>query len=220
MYSEAKQRFEANKRDIDLLWLIYKDSATTGKTNERRRSILNSAAIVFISAFWESYVEDVAMEAFDFLLANASQADVIPAKIRTLASRKLIAAKDERVIWTLAGDGWKKVLQTHRDEVHDEWIKSFHSPKSQSVNKLFFELLEMRNLSENWVSETMPSAQATKKLDHYMTIRGNIAHRINHENKIYKNDVKDFLGHIATLIEKSDTAISIHLQSLTGVSPW
>jgi RiboL-PSP-HEPN len=220
MPSQASTRFTENKKDIEMLWHIHTEVAGPGKGRKHRVDVLNRSAIVFISACWESYIEDVAVEAFDFLLSKADTPDLIPAKVRTIASRELREAKDERRIWELAGSGWQKVLENHRNMVRETWLKDFNTPKSRQVSDLFSGLIGLSDITASWTWNAMSAEQARQKLDQYITIRGNIAHRIKHDETVYKNWGKGFLLHVVRLVEKSDEIINNHLHSLIAVAPW
>ncbi|MCE9592267.1 MAG: hypothetical protein K8S99_17310 [Planctomycetes bacterium] len=219
MPSQSHMTFNANKTDILILWQIQRDISGPGHPRRHRVDILNRATIIFVSACWESYIEDVAAEAFDFLLANAATCDAIPTKIRTLASRELREAKDERRVWELAGNGWQKVLQDHRDLTKSKWLKDFNTPKSSQVRDLFLGLLDI-DITSLWHWESMSTDQACTELDEYMTIRGNIAHRTRHHATVPKLQGKKFLLHIGQLVDRTDNAITNHLNSLTGKLPW
>lgn len=153
-----------------MLWHIHAEVAGRGKGRQHRKDVLNRAAIVFISACWESYIEDAAREAFDSLLEHSTTPDVFPAKVRTLAAKGLRESSDERRIWELAGSGWKTVLIDYRDFVLEEWLKDFNTPKSKQVKELFAGLLGLRDMSTNWSWPAMSAEQAQTKLDEYVTI--------------------------------------------------
>src|SRR6267378_6083031 len=99
MPSKAKANFDANKADIDQLWSIHQDYAGKGAGRKHGVEVLNRAAIIFITAIWESFIEDLAREAFDFLLANAPNPSAIPSKVRDAATRPIFEQKDSRKIW-------------------------------------------------------------------------------------------------------------------------
>lgn len=70
MPSKSKQTFETNKADIEQLWQIHQDYAGEGRGRKRGVEVLNRSAIIFVTACWESYIEDLAVEAFDFRLST------------------------------------------------------------------------------------------------------------------------------------------------------
>src|SRR2546422_11022276 len=110
MPSKAKQRFDQNKKDIDELWRILQTVAGEGVGRKHGVDVLNRAAIVFVTACWESFIEDLATEAFDFMLSKVLSADKIPAKVRDHATKPLFDQKDSRKVWDIADAGWRAVL--------------------------------------------------------------------------------------------------------------
>jgi hypothetical protein len=220
MASLAKNRFDQQKGDIDQLWVIHQEFAGQGAGRKHGVEVINRAAIVFITACWESYVEDVCLEAFDFLLANASHPDNFPVRVRTLASKALRENPDQTQIWRLAGEGWKQVLSDHREGAKAKWLDELNTPKTPQVNGLFRELIGLSNLSESWSWQRMSSQQASEKLDEYITVRGNIAHRLTHDTNIYKNWGTDYLSHVERLVAKTDERVYGHVVTLTITPPW
>ncbi len=220
MPSGARLRLDQNATDVLVLWHIHADATRSGKSKNSRTDVLNRATIIFISACWESYIEDVAVEGFDFLLENAASPDSFPAKVRTLASKELREAKDERRVWALAGAGWQQVLRSHRDCVIARWLQDFNTPKSSQVSELFANLLDYRDITAAWSWPGMTTEEARRALDHYMTIRGNIAHRTKHSDAVHKTWSKRFFGHVLRLADRTDEALTDHLRQLTGITPW
>jgi len=206
--------------DILLLWSIHHEVAGSGQTRQRRVDVLNRAAFVLIAACWESYIEDVAIEAFDHMLAVVQTPATIPARIKVIASRQLREDKDERKVWELAGDGWRTVLREHRDVVVSRWLKDFNTPKADQVCALMSGLLGLPAVSSHWHWDGMAAQSASTALDDYMTIRGNIAHRIRHVDTVHKSWAKRFLSHVRRLVETTDEAVHEHMSKLSRVAPW
>jgi RiboL-PSP-HEPN len=220
MSSFARMSLDLNATDIQVLWDIHSAVTQSGSAKRNRADVLNRATIVFIAACWESYVEDVAVEAFDYLLDNAQSPDAFPGKVRALASRDLREAKDERLVWNLAGDGWKSVLREHRDVVVSRWLGDFNTPKAARVRELFSSLLGLGDIAESWAWGGMTSEEACAMLDRYMGIRGDIAHRTQTENPVRKTWGKEFFAHVLRLADETDQALADHVGSLTGRAPW
>ena len=220
MPSVAKTQFDENKKDIDQLWSIHQDVAGAGPGRKHGVDVLNRAAIVFVTACWESYVEDLATEAFDYVLANAPAATVIPMKVRTFATKDLFEQKDRRKIWDIADAGWKTLLQAHKTATLNKTIGHFNTPKTAQVNSLYEELLGIPAVSSAWHWKSMTSAQAEAKLDEYITIRGNIAHRTEHDETVYKDWGTDYLAHVESLVQATDRAVAQHMKSVVGTTPW
>lgn len=220
MASTAKTNFGQQKGDIDQLWVIHQEVAGQGAGRKHGIDVLNRAAIVFITACWESYVEDVCLEAFDFLLANATDPSAFPNRVKTLASEEIRSNPDKNQIWNLAGTGWKQVLQNHREAAKKKWLDKLNTPKTEQVNELFRKLLGLQNLSCSWSWQGMNSQQASEKLDNYIVVRGNIAHRTTHDENVYKSWGTDYLSHVERLVEKTDEHVRGHVISLIHISPW
>ena len=220
MPSTARTRFDEQRTDIDQLWAIHEEVAGVGVGRKHGVDVLNRSVFVFITACWESFVEDVCLEGFDYLLDHAATMDVFPARVRTLASRDLRNDNDERRIWELAGEGWRQVLRQHRDAAKERWISSLNTPKTAQVTSLFDEMLGLANLSDAWTWQHMNAQQAADKLDQYIVIRGNIAHRTQHDDTVYKNWGTDYLRHVERLVEKSDDCVRGHIRNLVGSAPW
>ena len=66
----------------------------------------------------------------------------------------------------------------------------------------------------------MTSKQASDKLDEYITVRGNIAHRLTHDTTIYKDWGTDYLSHVERLVAKTDERVHGHVETLIGAPPW
>lgn len=220
MPSKAKDKFDENKKDVDQLWVIHEEVAGQGPGRKYGVDVLNRAAIVFVTACWEAFVEDLATEAFDFLLANVPTALAVPPKVRDLATRPVFDQKDSRKVWELADAGWRAILIAHKAAALERWIGSLNTPKSPQINRLFDELLGIARMSSQWHWQGMSVAQAEKKLDDYITIRGNIAHRTEHDATVYRNWSADYLNHVEALVTKTEAATAAQLIAVTGKQPW
>ena len=203
-----------------MMWHMHREAVGDGSGKKHRVDVLNRSAVVFIAACWESYIEDLASEAFDFLLENAKESDSIPMRVRIYASRELRTDKDERKIWNLAGDGWRIVLMNYRAKLKARWLQNFNTPKSGQVTQLFSELLDIPDITASWTWRDMEPAEAATILDEFMIIRGNIAHRTKHSEQVHKSTSKNFLNHVVNIVEHSDDHVAKHITTLTGKSPW
>lgn len=220
MPSHAKNSFDKNRLDIEELWKIHEEIGGQGAGRKYGVEVLNRSAIIFITACWESYIEDLASEAFDFLLANAPTSAVIPKKVKTLASKALVADSDKTKVWEIADDGWRTVLQTHRDTTLQSWLGTFNTPKTAQVNGLYEELLGLKGLSSKWYWKNMSKDSAQSKLDDFIRVRGDIAHRLNTTSTVKKGLGIKYLQHIKGLVDCCEKAVEKHLLTQTGTVPW
>jgi hypothetical protein len=220
MPSRARASFDENKKDVTQLWEIHEEISGQGPGRKYGVSVINRAAIVFITACWESFVEDVASEAFDLMFANVPNALALPSKVRDLATKAIFDQKDSRKVWDLADSGWRQIIAAHRAATLERWIGTLNTPKTSQVNRLFDELLGLPNISAHWHWQNMSQAQAEEKLDEYISIQGNIAHRTAHNETIYKNWIADYVSHVSYLVDRTEAPIAAHLLGITNRQPW
>jgi RiboL-PSP-HEPN len=220
MSSNAKTKFDQNKKDIDRLWNIHQEITGGGPGRKYDVDVINRAAIVFITACWESFVEDLATESFDFLINNVSKALDIPSKVRDIATKQMFTQQDSRKVWELADSGWRRVIIDHKTDVIKRWIDSLNTPRTAQVNTLFEELLGCSKVSEKWFWKKMSAVQSSDKLEKFMTVRGDIAHRTQTNKAVYKNWGTNYLNLIEKLVEKTEETIFDHLRSVTSQNPW
>ncbi len=220
MPSNSKSTFEINKADIEKLWEIHKEISGEGRGRRRGVEVLNRSVIIFVTACWESYIEDLAVEAFDFLLAHAPTAVAIPNKVKSLAIKDIKNDPNPLKLWDLADTGWQAILLAHKAEVHEKWLGKFNTPKSEQVDALYEEMLGLNNLSSHWKWSKMKADRAKTKLDDFITVRGNIAHRIRDAQPVAKNTGATYLTHVRQIVDRCEQAVANHLKAQTGVAPW
>src|SRR5688500_1273710 len=103
--------------------------------------ILYKSDLVLLVACWEAFIELLAVSSFNFLLLHATTHKSFPAKVLTQASKSFWDSKDERGIWSLAGDGWKSVLSSHKDKILKNYLGNFNTPRPAQIDKLFESLI-------------------------------------------------------------------------------
>ena len=220
MPSTAKATFLANKADIVELWNIHQEVAGQGPGRKYGVEVLNRAAIVFITACWESYIEDLAAESFDFLLTNATTSASIPAKVKAFATKAILDQKDPKKLWDIADSGWRVLLNTHKATTIRHWLGDFNTPKTAQVNGLYLELLGIKKLSTSWSWPGINAASVETKLDDFIQLRGDIAHRLKPANTVKKWKGTNYLAHVSSIVDRCELALSNHLQAQTGIVPW
>ena len=129
--SRSRLAFEKNvEDDIQRLWEIHEEVAGPGRGRKHGVEVLNRAALVFISASWEAYVEDLAIEAHAILLPSGQ----LPSGTCTTA-----AAAQSRAD-TLHTPFSSKVVSLFRDvlgiqDVSTDWYWQ-NSDATKSASKL------------------------------------------------------------------------------------
>ena len=212
--------FMKNIKDVQRLLKIHTQLTGTRPGRRAGVEVLNKSGILLVTACWEAYVEDLAAEAFDFLLGNCSTPQEFPKRVRVLASESLRTDMDSSRVWDLAGSGWQAVLRNHRKAVLDKHIGTFNTPRPTQVDSLFEKLIGLKKLSGSWYWPGMSPRSAKEKLDMYITLRGDIAHRVSSAGGITKPAVRDYSKFVHRIVVKSNNTVRQYLRRSTGKTPW
>jgi RiboL-PSP-HEPN len=204
----AYRAFWSNMTDVNRLLEIHTLLGGSGPGRRRGAEVLNKSAVVLLVACWEAYLEDVVSHAFEVALEDCQDPLNFPKEVWRLVGLSLRQAKDERVIWGLAGQGWKHVLLEHKNNM----IKKFHNPKSRRVDELFHNVLGITTVSKCWRWPGISNTKARKKLDGIVNVRGRIAHRVQHSSPVRLKTVKNYQGHVQRLVLITDVEIRKRLK--------
>ncbi|MCW2931944.1 MAG: hypothetical protein JWM19_2906 [Actinomycetia bacterium] len=220
MTSRAEASFVKNCEDIDELLRIHAD--ITGESPGRRRKLgpLRELTIVLLTAFWEAFCEDLAAEALQHLVAHAPDAQALPAELRKQVARELAADKNTLAAWKLAGDGWRTVLVDRLEGLQELRNRRLNSPRTQQVNDLFREALGIENISRSWHWASISPERAAEKLDEYIVIRHEVAHRGSSTDRIWQYDINDYYSHVWNLVGRTAAEVARVLADVTGIAPW
>jgi hypothetical protein len=66
----------------------------------------------------------------------------------------------------------------------------------------------------------MSSENACTKLNKYVSLRGEIAHRGRAARSCRKPQVEDYFAFIKRIVVQTETSVSGYVRKLTGRSPW
>ena len=177
MSSFAKEAFNENAADIERLMAIHEEIGGAEPGRRAGLEVLNKSAVVLTSAIWEAFCEDLAAEALKHLVNHVSSAAELPAKLRTLVAKEVKAQPHEHAVWSLAGDGWKTVVNARMASLATERNTKLNTPKTAQINDLFATAIGLENIGNCWRWAGMTAARAATKLDGIITLRGSIAHR-------------------------------------------
>lgn len=214
--SDPIQQLLENTKEVQQLLDLHEEK--TGKKAGRRDGVevLNKSAIVLLNACWEAFVEDCAKAAFEFMLKYTSDPKQLPKVVIKNVAVSLRASKNEIKVWDLAQDGWRDTLETYLLQM----LHQHSTPNADNVDRLFDALLGAPAISDNWFWQKMSVAQAKKRLDEYIKLRGAIAHRVSASKSVQKKDVTAYLDFINRLARHTANAIREHVNMLTTKYPW
>jgi len=217
MPSRAFDNFLTNMQDIDDLLRLH---LMAGGPFPGRRSgleVLNKSGVVLICAIWEAYCEDLCTEALEFVITQVPGPDRLPKGLRKLVAEALKADKNEIAVWSLADSGWQGECRRIAVEA---MVSPLNTPKSVNIQRLFERLLGLKNLVRTWSWRRMHPDQAAALLDAYVSLRGDIAHRLHAGAPVRKTKVTGFVRHVGDIVGAMDPVVGKHVADLTGRSPW
>lgn len=220
MPSDHIKTLEENIAEVERLLEIHKGLAGDSPGRKYNVEVLNKSSIVLLVACWEALVEDLAEAAYTALLANAKDHTVFPFDVLTLASKPLKDANDNREVWQLAGDGWKSVLESHKETVFKQYIGKLNTPKPKQVDGLFMSLLGISSISSHWHWRGMSAANATKALEDLIELRGSIAHRVKGAKPVTKVTVNRAMRLVYSLSVITSNCVLAFVHAKTKKRPW
>ena len=139
-----------NVQEVDRLVEIHRTLGGGKRGRPRDVEVLNKSGVVLLVACWEAFVEEVARQAFDSMIAGASKPSIFPNGVLVRAGRRVSTERNPTHIWTLAGDGWKRVLKAHATDVMQAYTGSFNTPSSKNTETLFEGLLGLKKAPSAW----------------------------------------------------------------------
>jgi hypothetical protein len=212
--SQARISFHDNSDDVRSLWSLYQ-AAKNIRAVQRHLGPADKGTYLLIAALWETYCEDVLLEAMAELVAGIRDADSLPIAIRRAIARELKDDKHDLSPWQLAGTGWRTVAEERARRLCRELV--FNSPKAGNVDELFRRTLGIADVSQCWTAERVPDPRSA--LDEHLTRRGELAHRAA-STTITKRQVSDFYQLVMALTQSMDAHLGAFLFTVTGRNPF
>jgi hypothetical protein len=220
MASEARRAFDRNAKDVERLLEIHADVGGDAQGRRFGLEVLNKSAIVLITAIWEAYCEDVAAEALQHLVGNAPSGSKLPKELKKKIAGDIRADPNDLAMWDLADGGWKARAEARLSSLMEERNKRLNTPKSDHIDELFANAIGLPGLSGAWRWPKMSVPQARAKLDKFVTLRGDIAHRGAAASSVKKAQVTDYLKHVKRLVAKTGGRVNAHVKRATGKPLW
>lgn len=185
-----------------------------------RVEVLNKSAIVLITAFWEAYCEDLAAEALEHVIKHAPDSDALSKEMKQIVAKELESDKDQLAIWQLAGEGWRDILRVRLERLQEARNRKLNTPKSENIDQLFLSALGIAKASSVWYWPGMSADQAREKLNKYVELRGEIAHRGAPASACSKSQVEDYFDFVKRLVGKTGGRANSHVTKTTGKPLW
>lgn len=216
MASKALETLHNNATDIERLLELHEEKGGTTPGRKFGLEVLNKSGIVLITAFWEAFCEDLVDEALRHIIQFAPSANSLPVQFRKDIAAELQKHPHEMKIWELSGEGWRNYLSARADDLKRNRDFNWMSPKSKKVDKLFNEVVGLASLSSSWKWKPLTVARAKEKLDGFVSLRGDIAHRGAAASSVKKVQVQDYFAFVKGIAEKSDEAVNAYVVGITS----
>jgi len=164
-----------------------------------------------LCAAWELYLEEVAIESAKFLCNKNNSPKDLPKQVQKEISNSVKTSKHELKPLELSGDGWKEIYISHVDVL----TKKLNTPKSPVVDELFKITVGIKNISDQWTL-------GKKKIDDFVTARGDIAHRGRAAKYIKIWILNEYKKNVIYTIQETDNILADYLKNFSpdGKSPW
>ena len=201
---------ERNLSDVRLLLNLARQGANSFATKKAIEAV-NRSAVVLTCASWETFVEDLAVDGLSFIHRNRHPADDLSPSTRAVASRTESRLKGQSNRW-----GTGLFMQKNRDT----FLGVFNTPKAAKVDALFKRALGMDSLSMQWSWRRVSAPKARQRLDAYVSLRGDIAHRTKGTIAVTKAQVVEFVELCERLGWLSCNAVRAWLLRETSKPPW
>lgn len=217
MPSKARKALDENLKDVEALLQLHEEKGGSARGRRYGLEVLNKSGIVLITSYWEAYCEDIAEEGLECIVTHAKTADALPKEIKKIIGKELKADPNELAIWGISDDKWRLVLRGHLQTLQEARNRKLNTPKHKNIDELFESAIGLPNVSAKWVwAKKLTAEKAREKLDKFVTLRGEIAHRGKAKTSVTKAQVVDYLEFIKQTAAKTGGAVNTHVRSITG----
>lgn len=204
----AKDRYLLNHEDVARLLELHEEKG--GKERGRRYGleVLNKSAIVLITAFWEAYCEDLAAEALERLVSNLDDPNDLPQKLRKTIADELKEDQHHYAVWKIAGDDWRDHVKSRLEDLRKKRNWDLMNPRPKQVQEMFADALGLEDVTKSWRWHRMTATRACEKLNDFVKLRGDVAHRGASEGSVKRSVVEDYDKFIERLVNATDKCVS------------
>lgn len=217
MPSKARIALDENLKDVAALLKIHEAKGGVAPGRRFGLEVLNKSAIVLITSYWEAYCEDIAEEGLECIVTDAKTSDALPKEIKKIVAKELKGDSNELAVWDISDDKWRKVLQARLKTLQEARNRKLNTPKHRNIDELFEAAIGLSNVSSKWVwARKLTAAKAREKLDNFVELRGEIAHRGKAKTSVTKAQVVDYLDFIVHAAAKTGGSVNAHVYSITG----
>lgn len=204
-------------QDVDRLLEIHGELTGTKKYFSRpKAAVLYKSGMVLITACWEAFIEDVVTKALDFIVTNIPAQEKLPKELKMIVAQHIKDDKHELSVWTLAGEKWK----VRTADILKRPVDGFHVPTSDKVDKLFKKVINLEDVSKKWSWQGMTKKKAGERLNGYIDIRHDIAHKSKTDAEVLKWNVQEYGNHVCRIAKITCNTTRNYVHKITNEYPW
>ena len=201
-----EERFNQNMSSYERLYQIYREVKGSGR-GPNDLGALRRSMIILMCGSWEAYFEDEVLFTLSVRLNGLTNPHQLPEGLRLSVYDAMhskeghFADLDARdLVWQLSGDGWKG----HIYQWVDNKIKNFNTPKTKQIDDVFRKVFGGGKLSDNWNWAGQSAVSSKRKLNEFVSLRGDIAHaRLDDEHIVSIGTVTNRATFLRGLVRNS-----------------
>lgn len=190
-------------------------NSDTGTKNKKRQA-LYKASIIFICASLETFLEVAIENSLKFIIDNIEKSDSLPENLKLRISKRLNESKDEREIWKISDQKWKDELLINFRLLKEK----FNTPRPHNIDEFVYQTTGLKNISDYWYWQKHSASSSKKNLNNFMSIRGDITHRVFIDEKIYVNRIDKYMNFIYRISVITSNELREHVYSIVNKYPW
>jgi RiboL-PSP-HEPN len=109
------------------------------------------------------------------------------------------------------------VLRSNLQTLQETRNRRLNTPKSSNIDELFSFALGLPNMSSKWSRKSIMTAdEARTKLDNFVELRGEIAHRGKTPTVVTKEQVETYHSLIRSIAAQTGGAVNTYVRGVTG----
>ncbi len=201
---------------IDQLLEIHEQIGGSGPGGRRDLEILNKSAVVLTCAFWEAFIENLAVEILLHFAKTAESTDALPIELKKTVVNNL--GKHELAPWTLAGDGWREILRERASRIARPDDRSLSTPCSTEIEAFVKKEAGISDFTSSWRWNNVSAPQSRTRLDKFVMLRHAIAHRGGPVDvTVSKKHAREGYSLISRLTQCSLKHVNTKTEEYTGI---
>lgn len=204
-------------KDIEKIFSNYEELKGVHRGKRALDHLFRSGVLLLAAAF-ESYIEDVIVESVN-ILSDQLIIEDLPVSVKQKIIKCVTKEKDELApILLIAGDNWRG----YYIQIAEKETLNLNTPKTKQIDILMKDLLGVEKISDNLELENIvdKDGNVENELNHFIMVRGEIAHRLKGEVYLKQDVFKSHVSMIGKVVKQIDKYLQIYLMNLIRRAPW